>query len=132
MVRQFEPRGAAPDGELKYVVVAAFENRYFATLWRSVDVGTQGSIALVSRDGTLLIRNPPIEGLIGKSIPVAMNFRQYVSEAPAFTLRRTSSIDGVERIFSFAVVRDYPKLVSCWAARFRRCLRPGDSSRCWR
>ena len=100
-----------PDGELKYVVVAAFENRYFATLWRSVDVGTHGSIALVSRDGTLLIRNPPIEGLIGKSIPVAMNFRQYVSEAPAFTLRRTSSIDGVERIFSFAVVRDYPKLV---------------------
>jgi diguanylate cyclase (GGDEF)-like protein/PAS domain S-box-containing protein len=101
----------AADGTLEHVVVAAFNSRYFAELWHGVEVGEQGSIALLSRDGTLMLRSPMIPQMMGKSFADTRGFKQYLPLSSAFTYTGRSAIDEVERIFSLRIVHDYPKLV---------------------
>ncbi|WP_262268498.1 sensor domain-containing diguanylate cyclase [Microvirga yunnanensis] len=57
-----------PDGSFGGVVQASIPPRYFANFFGRFDVGTQGSITLIHKDGTILSRYPYIERAIGSSI----------------------------------------------------------------
>ena len=85
--------------------------RYFAELWRGVDVGEDGSIALLSREGTLMLRSPMVEEMIGRSFADTLAFREYLTNSSAATYTATSTVDDIERIVSVRIVHDYPKLV---------------------
>ena len=101
----------AADGTLENVVVAAFDSRYFAELWNGVEVGEHGAISLLSRGGTLMLRSPHVGETMGKSFVDTPAFREYLPRSPAFTYTGRSAVDQVERILSFRVVHDYPRLV---------------------
>ncbi|EIM27826.1 sensor domain-containing diguanylate cyclase [Microvirga lotononidis] len=84
-----------PDGSFGGVVQASIPPRYFANFFGRFDVGRQGSITLIYKDGTLLSRYPYIERAIGTDI----------SKEPQFLERRgsgayeyVSPIDGVTRM----------------------------------
>ena len=99
------------DGTLENVIVAAFDSRYFAELWRGVDVGEDGSIALLSREGTLMLRSPMVEEMIGRSFADTLAFREYLPNSSAATYTATSTVDDIERIVSVRIVHDYQRLV---------------------
>jgi diguanylate cyclase (GGDEF)-like protein/PAS domain S-box-containing protein len=101
----------AADGTLEAVIVAAFNGHYFSERWQGVDVGEHGSIALFSRDGTLMLRSPTAAEMIGNSFAQTRPFKDFLPRSTAFTYTGDSSIDGIERIMSFRVVNDYPKLI---------------------
>ena len=103
------------DGTLENVIVAAFDSRYFAELWRGVDVGEDGSIALLSREGTLMLRSPMVEEMIGRSFADTLAFREYLTNSSAATYTATSTVDDIERIVSVRIVHDY-RSSSCWSA----------------
>jgi diguanylate cyclase (GGDEF)-like protein/PAS domain S-box-containing protein len=101
----------AVDGTLENVIVAAFNSRYFAELWQGVDVGEHGSIAVLSSDGTLMLRSPSVPEMMHKSFADTSAFKEYLPRLSAFTYTGHSVVDGVERIMSFRVVHDYPRLI---------------------
>ncbi|MDP3606203.1 MAG: cache domain-containing protein, partial [Polaromonas sp.] len=56
----------SPDGTVTGVIVAAVEPPYFDRLWRAIDLGPGGAIALFRSDGTLMMRSPMDDDTMGK------------------------------------------------------------------
>jgi hypothetical protein len=54
-------RLANPDGSFAGVVVALLDQAYFLGIYRSIDVGPHGAVAMLDRDGFIFARQPPID-----------------------------------------------------------------------
>lgn len=74
----------AASGALQCIVVAALEPRCFDQLCRSADLGQGSSVALLRRNGLLMMRSPLVEASIGKSF----SDNRYVRQAA-----RVSKVD---------------------------------------
>jgi PAS domain S-box-containing protein len=57
------------DGSFAGLIYGAIEMEFLAGFFRGLGVDSQGSIALVRGDGSLLIRYPDTEGLAGRRLP---------------------------------------------------------------
>lgn len=83
------------------VIVAAVEHTYFDDLWRTVDLGKAGSIALVRGDGTLLLRSPLLVEAIGRKLPQLPAEATRADGPPAGSYDIEMALDGIERLASY-------------------------------
>jgi len=100
-------------GTFRGVVSAPIELEYFQKLFRSLDLGAQGIIAIRrSDDFTQVVRWPPLDSETNKALAPGMPIRQAITagkkEATAFTV----NVDGVTRILSFRKLERYPFFVA--------------------
>lgn len=99
------------DGTLRFVAAAALDPQRFVALWRSLNVGGHGAIALYMTDGTLLMRTPWRDddpGLVDRDrLPHILAS----TEADGHTYTGRSAVDGVERIVHLRPVAGHPTLV---------------------
>jgi PAS domain S-box-containing protein len=102
-------RGA--DGRFLGLVAAAIEPPYFEQLWRSVNLGAGGSISLFQRDGTLMMRSPFGEGLLGQVAPELRIVEKSLQDSRAGSFTKASAFDGERRIFAFRRLSTQPDLV---------------------
>src|SRR5258708_2795053 len=56
------------DGSFAGIVTAPLDQSYFTKLYRSIDLGKNGTIFLMHREGRLLAREPEDRGSVGKSL----------------------------------------------------------------
>ncbi len=99
-------RISRPDGSFAGVVIVAVELEYFRKLFAALSLGPHGSVALIRQDGTMIMRQPYDEKVIGRNIRNASTFRHFVS-APEGSFSDTAIIDGVRRLYYF---KNFPKL----------------------
>jgi PAS domain S-box-containing protein len=92
------------DGKLLGVIVAAVDPLYFDRVWRSEEPGKDASISLLKRDGTLLMRSPFIDSVMGKHLPSTPAAIERAEANPRGVFRNTSAIDGVDRLIGFRVL----------------------------
>lgn len=88
-------------GKLQGVVTAAVEPSYFDQLWRRIDLGENGAVALFRRNGQLMVRSPMDEDLIGQVIPNNPLFLKFLPRAPEGVFMAASPVDQVERIVGY-------------------------------
>ncbi|WP_328516683.1 sensor domain-containing diguanylate cyclase [Ralstonia pseudosolanacearum] len=100
-----------PDGAFNGVVVGTLRLNYFRRLFDGVSLGEHAAITLVRTDGTLLMRRPYDQRLIGSDLSASPAF-QMRKDSPAGSLIVTGAIDGVERLFSYRRIGDYPLILS--------------------
>ncbi|XHO07863.1 hypothetical protein ACEQUB_p01110 (plasmid) [Ralstonia syzygii] len=100
-----------PDGAFNGIVIGTLRLNYFRRLFDGVSLGEHAAITLVRTDGTLLMRRPYNERLIGSSLSGNPAF-QMRKDAPAGTFIATGAIDGMERLFSYRRIGDYPLILS--------------------
>ncbi len=100
-----------PDGRFAGVVLASIALEHFLSLYRSIDVGSNGAISLIAADATMLVRRPFVEADIGKSIASGPLFTELLPKAPFGTGTVRSVVDGVERLASYRRVDDYPLVI---------------------
>jgi PAS domain S-box-containing protein len=105
--RRIEKAGGGFGG----VIVAAVEEQYFQGLYASLNVGREGVVAMYLRNGTLLVRAPRAEREVGKSFALRPVLRELLEKSPSGAYRGVSPIDGLERIFSYRTVEDFPLVV---------------------
>src|SRR5262245_17283946 len=79
---------------------------YFEQFYRNAQLDPSTSISLMRQNGTLLARHPPIEGALGKRVPLSEELL-----ATGGPTRRVSPVDGVERFAVLKLVPDYPLAV---------------------
>jgi signal transduction histidine kinase len=106
-------RANRPDGSLLGVIGIALDPFYFSDFYKDVDLGRDGIVALVGRDGVIRARLPPgREQMIGRDVSNATLFAR-LKQAPAGTyVARAVTIDDTERIYAYRTVRDYPLIVT--------------------
>jgi PAS domain S-box-containing protein len=108
---QITRRITRKDGGFGGVIVTSIDPFYFSQFFEAVDLGPNGVVALVGRDGIVRARR----ALGGQ------NIGQDVNGTPLFELMQKSNsgsailhgrADGVERVYGYAAVPDYPLIVS--------------------
>lgn len=107
---QLTRRITAPDGSFGGVVVLSLSPEYLTRFYSDVDLGKQGAITLVGFDGVIRAR------ATHESVQTAQN----MSDSPLFqeslklkagTVRATSRIDHIERIWAFRTLDEYGLMV---------------------
>ena len=98
------------DGRFAGVVVAAVEPPYFDKLWRTIDLGSGGTITLVRSDGMLMMRSPLDDATMGQKLSELQLLRE-VSRAPVGRFQKPSVIDGQLRTYAYRALSAQPELV---------------------
>ena len=99
-----------PDGSFGGVVVASLDPDYFATFYRSIDVGANGTVTLVGIDGIVRARGARGSSQVGESLLGTALFRA-LSHANTGAYTATSKLDGIDRQFVYRQVKGYPLIV---------------------
>ncbi len=104
----FARRISAPNGELLGIVTRGVEPAPLEKFFASVMLGDDAAIAMYHRDGTLLARFPSVPEAIGQNFGSSAQLQHLrFSDEPA-TIRAISAIDGVDRLGTIRLMRDFP------------------------
>jgi len=98
------------DGSFGGVIVVALEPRAFQAFYRNVDVGHDGAIELLHRDGELVARNPAAPTWVGMATGVNLTLKD-LTRSGSRTFRTVSPVDGEARIYSARAVAGAPLMV---------------------
>ncbi|MES2974767.1 MAG: PAS domain-containing protein [Pseudomonadota bacterium] len=98
-------------GAVTGVIVAAVEPPYFDKLWRQIDLGPDGAVALFRRDGMLMMRSPMVDDAMGKNFSSVPLFSRQLPSSPQGTGPTRSAFDSRVRIVSYRTLSTYPELV---------------------
>jgi PAS domain S-box-containing protein len=110
-------RLSSADGSFAGVVVAAVEPGYLQRFFESIKVGSAGSVSMFRRDGTLLVRAPQVDGMLGRNFSGGSMITEQLPRSEIGTYFSTSSVDGVPRIFSYRTVPGRPLVVAVGVSR---------------
>nr|WP_295992392.1 sensor domain-containing diguanylate cyclase [Rugamonas sp.] len=100
------------DGGFGGVALATIKMAYFKKFQERYNIGQAGAIFLATDQGTLLIRRPYDEAMLGRDISALPLFARYLSVSSAGTATIKSRLDGVTRINSYRRLEEYPLVVS--------------------
>lgn len=103
-------RISRPDGSFGGVVVGTMRIRYFRGLFDGMNLGSSGSMALMLRDGTMLMRRPYDPKVVGIALAGTANFARFVRR-PSGGFFGAAAIDGVKRWYAFRHIDTYPLIV---------------------
>ena len=114
----------ATDGSFMGTIAASINPFYFETLWKSIDLGVDGSVALFNRNGTLLMRGPFDEASMLRNFSAERFFSRILPNAASGSYATRSAIDGVSRMFSYQLLSGQPDLVVVVGQSQARILKP--------
>ncbi len=99
------------DGEFAGVVVASIRLAYLRRLFDTLDIGPNGTIALIHTDGRMLARSPFRASDMDMDLSKAPNF-QRMRDALSGQYVAKAAIDGVERLYTHRRLGDLPLLLT--------------------
>lgn len=97
-----------PDGTFAGVALITLKVDYFIKYFQRFNIGSEGNITLAYNDGTIMARRPEVAGAIGSSIYSGVIFSQLLPNNPAGTALFKSTVDGVERVYSYNAFPELP------------------------
>ena len=108
-----------PMRNLRGIVIGVIELEYLESLFKELDVGAGGNIALYRSDTfSLVARHPGIDGRL--NVPLPRDSATRLALPPgvkAATIELVSAADARARIYSYRVMESYPFFVSVGMAK---------------
>jgi diguanylate cyclase (GGDEF)-like protein len=101
-----------PNGEFLGVVLGGIELVQFENFFAAVALGDDSSISMFHDDGTLLVRYPRIESMIGRNFGNGPVRQRLLANGGHGNFHNNSPVDGLERIGSISKLQDYPIFIS--------------------
>ena len=105
------------DGAFDGVIVVSLDPQYLSRFYEAVDIGQQGSVALIGLDGVIRARASRAgaasssEQVIGRSLAGGQLLSHYARDTSGTYIGR-SEIDGKRRVVAYRGVRGYTLIVS--------------------
>ncbi|QCO05188.1 PAS domain S-box protein (plasmid) [Azospirillum argentinense] len=100
-----------PDGGFGGMIVASLDPFYFGRTFDNLNVGHDGVISIIGRDGILRARSVMDDRIIGLHLGRSPILQEAEEKTQGF-LRSVSPVDGVARLTSFRSLQNYPLIVS--------------------
>ena len=110
--REIDPAAGASGG----IVAVAVDPGYFTALYREVDIGRDGAVTLLGRDGVVRAQLAAGESRFGDDVAASALF-QSVSAGESGSALAAGPGDDVMRIVGYRAVRGYPLIVAVGTAR---------------
>ena len=98
------------DGSFGGVVVVSIDPFYFSGFYKQVELGEDSLIAIIGNDGIMRIRQTDKEGTLGQDFSKSTLMEQMMRSKSGYYWDK-SRVDGINRIFSFYSLPDYPLAV---------------------
>ena len=111
-------------GRFAGVLVAALEPPYFDRLWRSVDLGEGGSVALLRRSGKMMMRSPFDEAAMSRGFQMQPLFSLHLPRSAEGQYKETSAVDGQTRLFAYRTMSAQTGLVVMVGHSYKLALAP--------
>ena len=92
-------------------VLAEVDSEQFERIYSLVELGEGGSVTLLQRDGTMLVRGPTLPLSIGRSFARTPLFQQHLPARPRGAFETTSPTDGLPRLYGYDAVGNYPLVI---------------------
>ena len=105
-------RLAAPAGMFHGVLLALVEPAHIQNFYASIDTGKNGFVTLFLREGWIAARVPVDERVMRRNWNDSPLFTQHLPRAPSDTVHQIVAADGVERLYSYRSLKDYPVIVT--------------------
>jgi diguanylate cyclase (GGDEF)-like protein len=105
------------DGSFAGIVTAPIDQSYFTHLYRSINLGSNGSVLLLHHNGQLLAREPTLESAIGKSYAAGPLLSEYLPKSDTGSYETVSVVDGTPRVAGYQAVPGLPLVVLVSFAR---------------
>ena len=99
------------DGAFAGAVVGTLRLSYFRKLFGKVSLGDRDALSLLRHDGSMLMRSPMGSTWIGQNFATSAIFQRLVSY-PSGSFQRAAGIDGVNRLYVFQRVGEYPLIIT--------------------
>ena len=100
-----------PDGSFAGVVVGGVRLSFFNELLGSLDLGSNSGVNLFRQDGVVISRFPYGDADVGKTIAGTPNLLRFQTEGSGSFVGK-AALDGVERLYTFRTVGNYPLIVN--------------------
>jgi diguanylate cyclase (GGDEF)-like protein/PAS domain S-box-containing protein len=98
-------------------VVAQVDSVRFEQLYNLVELGKGGSVTLLHRDGTMLVRGPGFPAGIGRSFADTPLFREQLPRASRGAFEAYSPINGSAGLYGYDVVEGFDLVIITGMAR---------------
>lgn len=109
---QLTRRITRANGEFAGVVVVSMDPRYFTRFYGDIKLGSKGLAALYGLDGVARARRVGDKQDFGVSAPSAPMFARIAKGEESGTIVNRSPVDGVERLYYYRKVPQYPLVVT--------------------
>jgi diguanylate cyclase (GGDEF)-like protein len=100
------------DGSFGGVVLVALQLDSFERVYDSLNLGETGTAFFALNDGTLMYRRPFDAGMIGMNVSAGDVLTAYREKGPIGTGMMTAKVDGIERLYSYRHLDQYPLIVA--------------------
>jgi signal transduction histidine kinase len=106
-----------PGGTFAGVMVLSLDPRYLTDFYRTIDIGSQGVISVVGRDGIVRARaTGGGDTRAGQNISGSALMRA-LGQAPDGRYEEIAPVDRIDRLFSYQALPGYPLVVNVGLAR---------------
>jgi two-component system, sensor histidine kinase len=113
---QLTRRVVMPDGSFGGVVVVSLDPEYFSHVYQTINIGKESTVALIGSDGIIRARRAAGPSLVGSSLTAGEVFEQLKRSSAGFFMAK-SVTDGVDRIFAYRKLKDFPLIITVGLAR---------------
>ncbi len=106
---------SSADGVFEGVVAATLDMEYFGNFYSSLDLGQQGRIVIIRKDGALLMSAPYADDDFAKDFRQSHLFRTYLPKSPKGTFHikaGTALLRNDARIISYESLEQFPVIVN--------------------
>lgn len=93
------------DGRFGGIIVAAVESNFFASFYKTFNLGLQGSVSLLNSDGVVLAHSQSKD--LGRNLSATNLFQKHLKESPKGYYKIVSPFDGITKYFGYEQIPDY-------------------------
>jgi len=106
-----------PDGSFAGVLLGTIKVDWFVRYYGDFKIDERGALVLAKRDGTILVRRPFVEQVVGRSLANSEVFRNYLPYANEGLAEAVAVIDGTPRLYAYRALSSYPLVVEAGLSR---------------
>ncbi|WP_312934143.1 sensor domain-containing diguanylate cyclase [Pseudomonas sp.] len=106
-----------PDGSFAGVLLGTIKVDWFVRYYGDFKIDQRGALVLAKRDGTILVRRPFSEKVLGRSLAQSDIFLKHLPYADQGVAEAKAVVDGTQRIYGYRALATYPLVAEAGLSR---------------